>query len=133
MEIYIDDQSTVKSVQEDFTKTYPYLQLKFYREFPVNPTSGVWPKATCIKDIIPVERPVRIDVSSAVTTAEAEKSFHKTAGLSVQIFRRSGELWLQTTSTDDWTLEKQNEEGWQSTIRVKEEKIDFGLVGEDYS
>jgi hypothetical protein len=31
--------------------------------------------------------------------------------LSVQVFRKSGKSWLETTFTDGWTLKKQNQEG----------------------
>jgi hypothetical protein len=32
-------------------------------------------------------------------------------GLSVQVFRKSGNLWLETTVTDQWSLAYQNEQG----------------------
>jgi hypothetical protein len=46
-----------------------------------------------------------------MTVAELEQQFSDVYGLSVQIFRHSGKAWLETTVTDKWTLEKQNEQG----------------------
>lgn len=43
-----------------------------------------------------------------------EQMFAAQFGLNVQVFRRSGELYLETTATDDWTLGQQNAEGKSS-------------------
>ena len=41
--------------------------------------------------------------------AELENDFSGQFGLQVQVFRKSGEVWLQTTKTDNWTLIEQNQ------------------------
>jgi hypothetical protein len=50
-----------------------------------------------------------------------EQSFHDKYGLNVQVFRKSGFMWMQTTSTDDWTLSKQNRKGGHSAEIVENE------------
>ena len=40
----------------------------------------------------------------------------KTFGLSAQVFRLSGDVWLETTSTDNWTLEEQNSTGQEAAV-----------------
>jgi hypothetical protein len=42
---------------------------------------------------------------------ELEGRFQDDFGLSVQVFRKSGKLWLETTATDNWTLAEQNNQG----------------------
>ena len=42
---------------------------------------------------------------------ELEKIFKDQFGLAVQVFRKSGNLWLETTMTDNWTLQQQNNHG----------------------
>ncbi len=42
---------------------------------------------------------------------ELEQSFADTFGLGVRVFRKSGKSWLETTVTDGWTLEEQNNQG----------------------
>ena len=32
-------------------------------------------------------------------------------GFSVLMFRNAGNVWIETSLTEDWTLEKQNKEG----------------------
>jgi hypothetical protein len=40
---------------------------------------------------------------------QVEDKFKNELNLNVQIFRKSGDVWLQTTSTDEWTLLEQIE------------------------
>ena len=46
-----------------------------------------------------------------MTVTDLEQNFSDVYGLSIQVFRKSGDVWLETTITDGWTLEKQNEQG----------------------
>jgi len=46
-----------------------------------------------------------------MTVAEMEERFRDIYGLGVQVFRKSGTIWLETTVTDGWTLEDQNKQG----------------------
>jgi hypothetical protein len=43
--------------------------------------------------------------------SELENLFEDKFKLSVQVFRKSGKSWLETTFTDGWSLKKQNQEG----------------------
>ena len=38
-------------------------------------------------------------------------TFGEVYGLGVQVFRKSGNVWLETTVTDSWTLKEQNDQG----------------------
>ena len=46
-----------------------------------------------------------------MTVNELEQRFSDVYGLGVQVFRKSGNVWLETTVTDGWTLEQQNKQG----------------------
>jgi tyrosyl-tRNA synthetase len=52
---------------------------------------------------------IEIKIDELMKVAELEGVFAKNFGLSVQVFRKSGNLWLQTTTTDNWTLAEQNQ------------------------
>ncbi len=45
------------------------------------------------------------------TVSEVEQGFETLFGIHTQVFRKSGRLWLETTSTDSWSLKEQNEVG----------------------
>ena len=44
-----------------------------------------------------------------MTVGDLEQRFQDVYGLSVQVFRKSGKVWLETTVTDNWTLDEQND------------------------
>lgn len=52
-----------------------------------------------------------IFLSDELTVAGLEKLFVETYGLNAQVFRKSGNVWLETTMTDNWTLKQQNDHG----------------------
>jgi len=52
--------------------------------------------------------------------SEVEQLFQDVYGLSVQVFRKSGTIWLETTATDDWTLNKQNDEAKELSSPINE-------------
>jgi hypothetical protein len=43
--------------------------------------------------------------------ADLESGFLSIYGLVVQVLRKSGKVWLETTLTDNWTLNEQNKQG----------------------
>ena len=55
-----------------------------------------------------------LKVNGEMEVSKLEQAFEKKYGLHVQVFRRSGNIWLQTTKTDSWTLEAQNRKGGSS-------------------
>jgi hypothetical protein len=52
-----------------------------------------------------------LTITPQMTVANLEQGFADVYGLSVQVFRKSGKVWLETTVTDNWTLEEQNRQG----------------------
>jgi hypothetical protein len=42
---------------------------------------------------------------------DLEKEFNSLYKLQTQVFRKSGNIWLEATITDGWTLEEQNNQG----------------------
>ena len=60
-----------------------------------------------------------MEVKNGMTVAELEGKFRNEYGLEVQVSRKSGLLWLETTMTDNWSLEKQNEHGRDISLTPK--------------
>jgi hypothetical protein len=52
-----------------------------------------------------------IELSDYMTVGELENILRTEFGLSAQVSRKSGILWLETTMTDKWTLKQQNDHG----------------------
>ena len=115
MKLKITVHSTIKEVQDAFSKVYPALKIEFYKKgHPENRLSDKRYKinsegAGALQTIF--SKKALVDINKNMIVAEFEKNFFETFGIAAQIFRRSGNIWLQTSKTDDWTLEKQNAQG----------------------
>ena len=60
-----------------------------------------------------------------MTVGELEKLFRERFGANIQVSRKSGTLWLETTMTDNWTLKQQNEHGRElSSPEIKDKSGD---------
>jgi hypothetical protein len=117
MEILITDNKYIKEIQEEFQKTFPYLKIEFFKNLQRNGTAV--PKSQLISGKMTVgmvraihtEGPLSIDGSRKVE--EVENDFQNKFGLSVEVFRKSGKMWIETTLTHHWSLLRQNFEGQQ--------------------
>lgn len=102
-------------VQEDFNRIFPYLKIEFFRRSHI--TKALSPKDekinpfTSLENVIKWDGDKRITFDEKMTTHAFESMMREDYGLFVQVFRKSGRVWIETSRTDDWTLERQNEEG----------------------
>jgi len=126
MMLQIDKRSSLKSIQKQFNAHYPFLKIEFFKRIPVDqPLYKV--------DLFPINESRKyidgfydgiatIDVSRKRTVYQVEKDFEKILDLSAHIFRKSGNVWVETTLTNDWPLEEQNEEGKQISSHFTDNK-----------
>lgn len=112
-EIKITDDKTIEQVQSEFTEHFPLLKIEFYQT--KHATGEGTPEAlrVDVKRTIGDARTKNNDGTLSIhgnqKVSTLEQAFHDVFGLNVQVFRKSGTLWLQTTTTDEWTLSEQNE------------------------
>lgn len=107
MKLEITKETTASDVQKKFSGHYPGLKLQFYKEKNedgINKDNALAENSLFKKEAI-------ISIDKARTVADFEKEFWENTGVAAQVFRQSGNIWLQTTRTDDWTLEQQNLQG----------------------
>lgn len=114
MYIQVEDSLTLEQVQAKFQERFPFLKLEFFSH-PHSLHGGsrkehMISKETLIKDCRTKHKEGTLEIHKDATVAHIEKSFQDIFGLYAQVFRKSGDLWIETTVTDDWTLEKQNTE-----------------------
>ncbi|MBK9108430.1 MAG: hypothetical protein IPM92_08660 [Saprospiraceae bacterium] len=114
MLIQVENSMTLEQVQNKFNLRYPFLKLEFFSH-PHSIHGGsrkehMIAKETLIKDCRTKHTQGNLEIHPYNSVAHLEKSFEEIFGLYAQVFRKSGELWIETTVTDDWTLEKQNTE-----------------------
>jgi hypothetical protein len=115
MKIQINDHRKIFAVQEEFSKMFPWLKIEFFSKphkiGGPSPKTQLVPSSKTIGECRTEHDSGTITILPAMTVADLEQAFRDVYGLSVQVFRKSGKSWLETTVTDSWTLEKQNEQG----------------------
>jgi len=115
MKILINDRRKIHAIQEDFNKQFPYLKLEFFSK-PHSIGGGSAKKlikvpSKTLGECRTIHDSGTITITPQMTVADLEQNFRDIYGLSAQVFRKSGKVWLETTVTDVWTLEEQNSQG----------------------
>jgi hypothetical protein len=128
MQLRITPTRLISEVQQEFNKEYPFLKLEFFRDKVSQQqeyaTNQVIPHTRRIGDGQGAIADGVIEIGENMKVKELEKIFKDQFRLNVQVYRRSGNLWLQTTMTDDWTLKNQNEHGMEISLSRKTPLID---------
>lgn len=107
MKLEITKETSVSDIKEKFSEHYPALKLEFYKE---KSEDGI-NKKDALDEAIQFKKEANISIEKERSVADFEKDFWDNTGVAAQVFRQSGNIWLQTTRTDDWTLEQQNAQG----------------------
>jgi hypothetical protein len=115
MKIMISDSRKVNQLQEQFTEIFPFLKLEFFsRPHKVGQGSArkmLKNQQKTIGECRTIHNKGHINITPSMSVAQLEQQFRELYGLNVQVFRKSGSVWLETTVTDSWSLEKQNTQG----------------------
>jgi hypothetical protein len=123
MKITINDRRKIFEIQEEFNTMFPYLKLEFFTKR--HKVGGASPKKlmkssiNTIGECRTIHNKGTLTITPMMTVCELEQSFVDRYGLAVQVFRKSGKVWLETTVTDGWTLEEQNRQGEELSNRTK--------------
>ena len=133
MKLLIKDTVSIRDLQLAFNNLFPFLKLEFFRNGTMlekmYSLNKLLPQDSTIGEIWKRKEDAEIDINENTRVKDLEKTFMDKFGLTIQIFRKSGNLWLETTMTDNWTLKQQNEHGKEITTgKPKDEnKDDFDL------
>src|SRR5579862_1069536 len=113
MELHVNDQVLISELQNQFSKEFPFLKLEFFSE-PRNSGAKHFPKSAMFASTkrlglcrkLHNEGVIRLTQNDTVEMLE--HIFWNEFGLTAEIFRKSGNLWIETSLTDSWTLKLQN-------------------------
>lgn len=107
----IDQHKTVNQIQQEFSEMFPFLKIEFFKKahniFGGNSNKEIIQS----KEALKIKGSGELLITSNMTVNELEQRFKSQFGLNIQVFRKHGKTWIETTITDNWTLFKQNEEG----------------------
>ena len=122
IQLILTKDRNIGDVQQDFNTIYPYLKLDFYSLNNLNsslPKRNLLPASTL--GSAGLKNAGEIELREDMTVYELERSFKTVFGLNIQVSRKAGMIWLETTKTDKWSLKKQNDNGREISIPEKEE------------
>jgi len=126
MNLHIAPNRLISDLQKDFNNAFPFLKIEFFQN------RNLKIPAFTFQQILPHNRRIvegqaaitdgDIEVTPEMKVKDLEKIFKDQFSLLAQVFRRSGNIWLETTMTDDWTLKQQNEHGREISTDSKKDK-----------
>lgn len=122
MKIKISDNRKIFAIQEEFNVLFPYLKIEFFSK-PHKLGAGsskkmIKPSNITLGECRTIHNNGDVTITPQMTVADLEQRLSDVYGLSVQVFRKSGKAWLETTVTDGWTLEEQNNQGEELSKKV---------------
>lgn len=127
-EISIEDGKKILTIQEEFSHLFPYLKLEFFSRAPAGEDSHrkqIRSSMSTLGECRPLHNSGAIIISPEMTVDELEKAFEQSFGLWVQVFRKSGRVWIETSVTNNWSLEKQNLQGEELSRHFSSENRDL--------
>ena len=114
----IHPDMTVDQLVIAFSESYPGLRLELYnvahKEGENSSADSEIDHSVKLSDLNSTLKAQDWQVDPQMTVADFEAGFKDNFGLNIQVFRRSNNVWLQTSATDNWTLEVQNRKGLHS-------------------
>jgi hypothetical protein len=129
MKLHFSPDTTIGQLQDEFQAFFPNLKLVFfskaheaYKGSPAKflisdrekPLSAIAAK---------VSKPSELHMELEMPVWQLERLFENEYGLHLQVFRRSGNTWLETSVTDDLTLEEQETKA-EASLRHNFEFVD---------
>ena len=127
MKLPITSNTTIDELQAAFGNQFPNLKLVFFTK-PHDAYKGspakflVSDRSTTLSTLsakLPENAALEIEMEMPVW--QLERLFELEYGLHLQVFRRSGNTWLETSVSDDLTLEQQEAKAKASM----EQKFEF--------
>ncbi|MFN0175583.1 MAG: hypothetical protein ACKVU0_13110 [Saprospiraceae bacterium] len=112
MKLNISADRTIGTLQSEFSESFPGLKIVFFSK-PHRAFKGsaakflVQEKDMALKQLSPKIKAGNVVIEPTTIVNQLEQHFEDEYGLHVQVFRKSGRTWLETSVTDDLTLEQQ--------------------------
>lgn len=111
----IIDEMKIKDIQRAFSQMFPALKVEFFSgqhaEGEGSPMKTRLDSGLTLSQVRSAHSEGDFVVRRDMSVGQFEREFFEQFGLNIQVFRRSGNIWMQTTATDSWTLEEQNRKG----------------------
>jgi hypothetical protein len=120
----ISDDKRLQDIKEEFRRKFSHLKIEFYagshREGEGSPVREQLDAELTIGRVRSIHNEGDFHINPQMPVGEFEQKIHDKYGLNAQVFRKSGNLWMQTTASDFWSLAEQNRKGGASAEAYQE-------------
>ena len=118
MSILVSNDRILSDIQREFSEKFSFLKIEFYHgehdEGEGSSDKRMIDTSLSVGQLRNGDATTEFSIHGNLKTATFEETWQETFGFSVQVFRKSGNVWLQTTTTDSWTLAEQQREAEES-------------------
>lgn len=117
--LHILQEQKLSVIQKEFNEMFPYLKLEFFRRRSDKPVSGgrslpLNPDIT-LSQLSKPSDVKQMSITGDLKVKELESNFFDQFNLHIKVMRRSGRSWLETSLTNEWTLDFQNAQGKETS------------------
>lgn len=120
MTIQVTSDKIIRDLQHEFNNVFPYLKIEFFRKGSRFRQSSqrdtTLPTQLSIGGVYHRKFKATINITPSMTVKELEKTCEEQFGILVQVYRKSGNMWLETTMTENWTIKQQNDSGSEISV-----------------
>jgi len=104
---------TIAELQQKFSEYFPYLSLSFFsRPHDIYQSSPVkyliTERETLLERLEARPHHAALNILADMTAGQLEQLFEQELGLHIQVLRKDGDSWTETTLTDNLRLSDQN-------------------------
>lgn len=130
MDIIFNEDTTLAEINKAFQGHFPFLKIQFY-ESKIDPIKGIEVAGDPVKnynmsvhDLLHGRIAEGLSMNGHLKVRSFENMWHEKAGIWIQVFRKSGNIWLQTTVTDEMTLSEINRLGEEMNSPLENPEIE---------
>ena len=121
MQLSILKSHSVADTQDTFNTSFPFLKIVFFTKTHKdggtnNAKFMITDRSKLLGDLAGFKGECLLAIEPHMKTFEVEKMVEEISGLHVQIFRKSGNIWLETTVSDHLTLDEQTEKAFSQEV-----------------
>ena len=124
MDLHVTSNSRLNDIRADFQKRFPNLDIAFFatphHTGEGSPATERIPGDFTAGEAGNPDKQGTIAVNGLTVVKDLESAFQAELGLFVQVLRKSGNVWLQTTHTDYKTLSELSAMGRENHTEVAE-------------
>ncbi|HSQ43828.1 MAG TPA: hypothetical protein VLM16_02455 [Ginsengibacter sp.] len=119
MHIEINDRTLLKDIQNVFSDFYPFLKIEFYntrhKKYEGSMQADLIDPSMAVGNLRHKHVSGVLEIQPYFKVADVEHELQSHFKLSVQVFNKEKNGWMQTTGMDDFTLKELNQIGRNSS------------------